>query len=90
MQRPTSLTFLLLPAGLLATILAVSSLAAPGKPSGHTIEFPISIEEATTRSAERREQRFNTADTNGDKLMTVEEFAVVLEKLSKKDQSGSK
>jgi len=38
----------------------------------------------TGEAAQEKLQRFTAADTNGDKLMTVEEFAVVLQRLGRR------
>ncbi len=43
----------------------------------------------TGEAAQEKLQRFSEADTNGDKLMTVEEFTLVLQKLGRKNDSGS-
>jgi len=42
----------------------------------------------TGEAAQEKLQRFTEADTNRDKLMTVEEFTVVLQKLGRRNTSG--
>jgi Ca2+-binding EF-hand superfamily protein len=67
-------TWLMVPAGLVSAVLAVSTLAAHGGSGTKAIEFPISIDEVAEQSAEQRTERFAAADANGDGYLTKEEF----------------
>ena len=44
----------------------------------------------TGQAAQEKLLRFTEADTNGDKLMTVEEFTVVLQKLGRSKKPNSR